>query len=493
MALFGASLDGGTGFESIFGSRRAAVTNRIDLEVPATAPVLVSRAASRPKLTQAQRDERDKARTVAEARWLEIEEKGGVDAWLRFKMLEAGHSEAAAPDSMSDAQRKAFKEAKIAERAERKKLRALVNEARRFGTVGFLGNTVHWDEVKDPDAFDLKDRDAIAERNGLPPYETATELAAAMDIPLATLRWMTFHRDVDSGTHYHSWQVPKRSGGQRTITAPLPQLKELQRWALKHYFEKLRVHGAAHGFLTARSVLTNALVHANADVLVKLDVKDFFPTIHWKRVKGLLRKAGVAEQVATLLALLATEAPRQLVEFRGKTFHVATGPRALPQGAPTSPAITNALCLRMDQRLSALASELGFKYTRYADDLTFSFHKTPERARPALGILVEKAKDILKSEGFALHAKKTQVLRRGAAQRVTGLTVNGAGPQVAAARVSREVVRRLRAAIHNRKKGKPYREGESHAHLQGLAAWVFMSDPTKGADFLKQVELLPKT
>jgi hypothetical protein len=462
--------------------------------------VLTTRTAPRTKLTDAQKDELDKARTIAGARWLEIEEKGGVDGWLRAKMLEAGYSEAAAPESMSDDEKKAFKEKKVAERAERKKLKALANEARRFGTIGFLGNTVHWDERTDPDEFDVKDREAKAEKNGLPAWETAAELAAAMDIPIATLRWMTFHREVDTGTHYHSWLVPKRSGGQRTITAPLPRLKELQRWALRNYFEKLAVHGAAHGFLPSRSVLTNALVHANADVLVKLDVKDFFPTIHWKRVKGLLRKAGVTEQVATLLALLATEAPRQLVEFRGKTLHVATGPRALPQGAPTSPAITNALCLRMDVRLSALATDLGFKYTRYADDLTFSFRKpapsgaegTPERKRPALGILVEKVKDILKSEGFTLHAKKTQVLRRGAAQRVTGLTVNGAGPQVPAARVSRDVIRRLRAAIHNRKKGKPYREGETHASLQGMAAWVFMSDPKRGGAFLEQVAALPK-
>jgi hypothetical protein len=468
------------------------VTNRIDTHVPAAAPVLTTRVAPRTRLTEAQRDALDKARTIAEARWLEIEEKGGVDAWVRAKLIEAGHSpDAAAP--ASEDEKKGFKEKKTAERAEKKKLKALANEARRFGTIGFLGNTVHWDELKDADDFDIKDRDAKAEQNGLPAWETANELAAAMNIPLATLRWMTFHREVDTGTHYHSWKVPKRSGGERTITAPLPQLKELQRWALRNYFEKLPVHAAAHGFLPARSVLTNALVHANADCVVKLDVKDFFPTVTWKRVKGLLRKAGVAEQVATLLALLCTEAPRQLVEFRNQTLHVATGPRALPQGAPTSPAITNALCLRLDQRLSALASDLGFQYTRYADDLTFSFRKTAERKRPALGILVEKTKDILKSEGFTLHAKKTQVLRRGAAQRVTGLTINDAGPQVPKARVARDVVRRLRAAIHNRQKGKPYREGESHAHLQGLAAWVFMSDPKKGAAFLEQVAALPKS
>ncbi len=85
-----------------------------------------------------------------------------------------------------------------------------------------------------------------------------------------------------------------------------------------------------------------------------------------------------------------------------------------------------------------------------------------------------------------------QAIIHFAAQRVTGLTVNGAGPQVPAARVDRDVVRRLRAAIHNRKKGKPYREGESHASLQGMAAWIFMSDKKRGGAFLEQVAALPK-
>lgn len=467
------------------------MTNRIDLEVSASAPVLSPQAPARAPLTAAERQARLQVRQAAEARWRDIQSAGGVEAWIHAQLIEAQHTPHALPsDAQSEAQRKAFKEAKIAERAARKKLRTLANEARHFGTIGFLGHGVHWDELKDPDSFDLLDREAQAQKNGLPAIETAAQLAQAMGISLSTLRWMTFHREADTGTHYRTWTIPKRSGGERTITAPLHQLKTLQRWALRHYFEKLAVHSAAHGFLPARNVLSNALPHAGADVVVKLDVQNFFPTVHWKRVKGLLRKAGVAEQVATLLALLATEPPRQKVEFRGQTLFVATGPRVLPQGAPTSPAITNALCRRMDVRLSALARELGFTYTRYADDLSFSFRKTPERPRAALGILVDKAKDILRSEGFALNPQKTRVLRRGMAQRITGLTLNEAGPNVAKARVSRDVLRRLRAAIHNQQQGKPFREGESLSVLQGMAAWVKLSDPQKGASLLAQVAAL---
>src|SRR5262249_33845826 len=157
------------------------------------------------------------------------------------------------------------------------------------------------------------------------------------------------------------------------------------------------------------------------DVVVKLDLKDFFPTVTFRRVKGMLRKAGLAENVATLAALLATEPPRDVVEFRGKTLYVATGARACPQGAPTSPAITNATCRRVHRRMSGLARMLGFAYTRYADDLAFSF-RTPSdakgsRAPAPVGALIRGVKGILRGEGFALHDRKTSVMRAGMSQR----------------------------------------------------------------------------
>jgi RNA-directed DNA polymerase len=467
------------------------MTHSIDSYVAAEAPSLVSAPPRTRKKSDADRAEYEAIRTQAEARWRDIVAAGGRDEWVRAQLIAAGHQpDVASAEDLNQREREAFKNSKIAERAARSELLKAAEEARRFGTISFLGHGVHWQDDTSSDAFDRPDREVIAARNGLPEIKNANELAAAMDISVSTLRWYAAHQDVDAKSHYHSWQIPKRSGGHRTITAPLPKLKALQRWALREYFEKLPVHSAAHGFLPARSVVTNAQCHVGADIIVKLDIENFFPTIHWKRVKGLLRKAGVVESVATLLALLSTEAPRQWVEFRGGTYSVATGMRVLPQGAPTSPAIANAVCIKLDARLAAFARQLGFTYTRYADDLTFSFRKTAERKRPALGLLVEKVKDILRSEGFALNAGKTRVLRRGMAQRVTGLTINPVKAGVPAVRVSREVIRRLRAAIHGRKQGKPYREGESRAYLQGMAAWIYMSDAKRGAAFLREIEQL---
>src|SRR5688500_15825208 len=287
------------------------------------------------------RTDREKDLADRIQRWREIGEAGGIDAWVRAQLVKAGCDPSSTPPS--EKEKAAWKEKKKAEADEKRKLKKLAWRAYHATHIVHLGAGVHWDEYEDPDRFDPIDRDERAKANGLPDLKDAEDLAAAMGLTISRLRWLTYHREVDTGTHYRRWSIPKRNGKARTITAPKRQLKAAQRWALKNVFEKLPVHGAAHGFLAGRSIVSNAEPHAGADVVVKIDIKDFFPTITWRRVKGLLRAAGVREQVATLLSLLCSEPPREPVEFRGKESWVATGPRALPQGAPTSPAITNAL------------------------------------------------------------------------------------------------------------------------------------------------------
>jgi retron-type reverse transcriptase len=186
------------------------------------------------------------------------------------------------------------------------------------------------------------------------------------------------------------------------------------------------------------------------------------------------------------MALLATESPREEVDTHGKKHYVATGPRSLPQGAPTSPSITNALCFRLDCRLSGLARKLGCRYTRYADDLTFSWHgATPTQ----IGGLMRAVKMIVRAEGFQVHAKKTRVMRNGARQKVTGMVVNTAPDDRPTARVPRKTVRHLRAAIKNRELGRAGK-GESLEQLKGLAAFVMMADRAKGQAFMDRINKL---
>ncbi len=481
------------------------MTAKIDTAVQSAAPRTLALGVGTPpappppaagaELEKAKRAELYEQRV---ARWKSIAEGGGTDAWVTAQLKAKGLS----TEGMDPGRDKAkYKDAKKAEVTERGVLKKLAWEAFKSTHVTFLGPGIYWDEKGNPDKLDLDDRAGRLKQNGITvPIETPDDLAKLLGVSIPRLRWMCFHREVDTGTHYRRWLIPKRGGGERTITAPKRGLKTGQRRVLRDVIEKLPVHGAAHGFLAGRSIVTNAAVHSGAHTVVKVDVKDFFPTVSWRRVRGLLRKGGMSERVATLVALLVTEAPRDAVEFRGKTLWVASGPRALPQGAPTSPAITNALCLRLDRRLSGLARKMGFRYTRYADDLTFSWHppakaKPGVRLRPRVGGLLSTVRRVLSSEGFRMHPEKTTVMGPGSVQRVTGLVVN-APPRgvtgVVDARVPRDVRKRLRAAIHNRAKGAGAKDGETLAQLRGMAAFVYMTDARRGRALLDAVDALER-
>ncbi|NOK36781.1 RNA-directed DNA polymerase [Corallococcus exercitus] len=473
------------------------MTAKLESFVPAAPPQAVAETtpAAAPN-TAAKREAARAAHDALLTRWKAITEAGGADEWVQAQLVAKGAlADEVDFSSLKEKEKTAWKEKKKAEAVERRALERQAHEAWKATHVNHLGVGIHWNEAGGPDKFDLEHREERARQNGLPTLDSAEDLAKALGLSVSKLRGFAFHRDVDTGSNYVTWSIPKRTGGERTITSPKPELKEAQRWVLSNVVERLPVHGAAHGFVAGRSILTNALAHRGADVVVKVDLKDFFPTVTWRRVKGLLRKGGLPENTSTLLALMSTEAPRERMSFRGKTLHVAKGPRALPQGAPTSPGITNALCLRLDKRLSALSRKLGFTYTRYADDLTFSWTKAKApKARRAQGapvaVLLARVKDVVEAEGFTVHPDKTRVARKGSRQRVTGLVVNEAKEGTPAARVPRDVVRRLRAAIHNRQKGKPGREGESLEQLKGMAAFLYMTDPVKGRMYLDQLAKL---
>ena len=473
------------------------MTAKLESFVPAAPPQAVADTApAAPPNSVAKREAAKAAHDALITRWKAITEAGGADEWVQAQLVSKGAlADEVDFSSLKEKEKTAWKEKKKAEAVERRALKRQAHEAWKATHVNHLGVGIHWNEAGLPDKFDLEHREERARQNGLPTLDSAEDLAKALGLSVSKLRGFAFHRDVDTGSNYVTWSIPKRTGGERTITSPKRELKEAQRWVLSNVVERLPVHGAAHGFVAGRSILTNALAHRGADIVVKVDLKDFFPTVTWRRVKGLLRKGGLPEGTSTLLALMSTEAPRELLSFRGKTLHVAKGPRALPQGAPTSPGITNALCLKMDKRLSALARKLGFTYTRYADDLTFSWTKAKApKARRAQGapvaVLLARVTDIVEAEGFTVHPNKTRVARKGSRQRVTGLVVNEAKEGTPAARVPRDVVRRLRAAIHNRQQGKPGREGESLEQLKGMAAFLYMTDPVKGRAYLDQLAKL---
>jgi len=319
---------------------------------------------------------------------------------------------------------------------------------------------------------------------GLPILHTSSDLAGALGITLSSLRWLTYHRRGATLVHYHRYGIAKKTGGVRFISAPKAALKKAQTWVLANILARLPVEAPAHGFVPKRSIVTNAVGHVNRAVVINMDMKDFFPSITFRRVKGLFESMGYSEHVATVLALLCTEPPRVAAELDGKIYYVALGQRVLPQGASTSPAITNLLCPKLDRRLTGLASKHDFHFTRYADDLTFSGDRPT-----AVGRLLRSVRTILQAEGFVEHPAKTRVMRRANHQEVTGVTVN------VRPTISREKVRALRAILHNAKKSglaQQNRDNDPHfiESLRGKIAFVCMVDAQRGLPMREAFEKL---
>lgn len=416
--------------------------------------------------------------------WQAIEKAGSVNAYVREQMQKNGFLVARRPtDTMSKSELEKYRQELKKEATEQRRLNKEAWQAYKAKHIVHLGEGIYWTDDTSEDKWDTPNANKRLLENQLPVITKVAQLCEALNLSVSELRWLCYQREVASKTNYTRFEIPKRSGGMRAIWAPLPKLKQAQHWILHEILERLIVHGSAHGFITGRSIATNAAEHTNSQMLVKVDVENFFPSISWKRVKGVFRKAGYPEQIATLLALLCTESPRELVEHEGKKVYVALADRCLPQGAPTSPALTNALCLRLDRRLTGFAQKAGWRYTRYADDLTFSLPANSQ-AKPELSRLLGTLKRMLGEEGFALNAKKTRVIRSGQVQEVTGLVVNGEH----APRVSRQLKRQMRAAVHNLQQGKALPNGESLQRLRGYAAYIAMTDRELGIGLLSQLQ-----
>ncbi|MBO0763504.1 MAG: RNA-directed DNA polymerase [Hyphomicrobiaceae bacterium] len=316
--------------------------------------------------------------------------------------------------------------------------------------------------------MDLATDEAQLQRYGLPVWNSEDDVASALSLSLGQLRHLSQHRHRETAPHYITFAIPKRSGGERLIFAPKRRLKAVLRTLDRLLVCKLPKSEHAHGFVRKRSVATNAAPHVGKAVLLHFDIKDCFPTIHFGRVRGLLIALGYSYPVAATLAVLMTEAPRQPVAAEGKLYHVPTGPRVCVQGAPTSPGLCNAILLRLDRRLSGLASKYGFGYTRYADDLAFSGDDATKVAR-----LLKLVPAIVAAEGFAVNPVKTRVMRAGQRQAVTGVIVNKAMG------LSRQERRKLRAALHQQ--GTAGADPGDELRLHGKLAYLFMLNKLQAA------------
>ncbi len=251
-------------------------------------------------------------------------------------------------------------------------------------------------------------------------------LADTLGIELAMLR-IAYVKWLETDSFYKTFEVPKRNGGTRIISAPDKYLKLIQRRIMEKILYEQELNANCHGFRPNHSIVTNASPHVGSAYCLNIDLKDFFPAISAKRVNGLFRSIGYDRWEASFLTRLTTY---------GKN-----GQACLPQGAPTSPAISNLICRNLDKRLSALAAKKEVCYTRYADDLTFSSNND---LRSLIPVIV----NIIQSEGFELAKNKLRLTRKGNRQEVTGLVVNQK------LTIPRFYRMKLRAIMHRLEKGE---------------------------------------
>ena len=277
----------------------------------------------------------------------------------------------------------------------------------------------------------------------LPEISKALELAAAIGIDSSELSWLCYHRGAALVDHYTRFAIPKRSGKTRIISSPKPRLRVAQSWVNAEILDKIDVHRAAFAFRPKRSIADNAYMHCKKAIVIRMDLQDFFPSVTFPRIRGIFRSFGYNDGVATMLALLCSEAPRMPLKMdvpgaAGRTRYVALGERQLPQGACTSPALSNIVCRRLDKRLAGFAKKHGWTYTRYADDLVFSHADD----KVDVGRLLGSVGHIIRDEDFRLNDDKTRVMRAHQRQTVTGLLVQDQP------RVTRRDMRRFRAFLH---------------------------------------------
>lgn len=429
-----------------------------------------------------------------EQRWHAIEQAGGRYQYVMEQMKAHGFLVERKPiDNMTPAERERYKKQLKQEAIEQRKLKKDAWQAYKANHIVYLGHGIYWSDDSSEDKWDATDGAKRLLESQLPTFKNVKELAERLNLTIPQLKGLCFHREVATRLPYTHFTIAKRSGGERQIWAPVPRLKYAQRWILDNVLNPMFIHGSAHGFVRGKSIVTNAANHTNSQLLIKMDIKDFFPSINWRRVKGVFRQAGYPEQIATLFAMLCTESPRELVKQGNATLYVALADRCLPQGAPTSPTLTNIICLNLDRRLTGLADKHGLRYSRYADDLTFSLPVETAIATEAKNALIStllgSVAKILQEEGFAINAKKTNVIHQGGVQRVTGLVVNGDSHP----RVPRKIKRMLRAAVHNLEQGKPLKEGENLNTLKGYAAWIAMAEPELGEQFLQALNLINRS
>lgn len=301
---------------------------------------------------------------------------------------------------------------------------------------------------------------------------------------------------------YKNFPIRKRSGGTRWISVPVPALMAVQQWIAQNILNSVRPHRCARGYVHGlkNPLLVNARGHCGARWVLKMDIENFFSNISERQVYDVFKSLNYTDLLSFEMARLCTRVtPKRRghrwnkipISYRDSDYacsHIGS----LPQGAPSSPALSNLVCISLDNELERLARNAGATYSRYADDLCFSFLNS---SRDEILKLKREVNAVLWKSGFCENKKKTRIIPPSSRQLITGLAINSGKPTI-----PREMRDKVRMHLHFCKKfGIPKHCEEKgfrsvigfRNHLHGLIMYVFSVNPEQGKRFLKDFNELP--
>ena len=275
---------------------------------------------------------------------------------------------------------------------------------------------------------------------GLPVIQDLDEFSNEIRLSVSAIK-----KYIAFAEHYYlTYGIPKKTGGERLIAQPSRELKAIQSWLLRNILDKLSSSIASKGFELGTSIYDNAYPHIGSNVILSLDIDNFFPSIPANKVYGVFFSLGYNKHISSAFTSICT--------FKG----------FLPQGSPASPKLANLVCSKLDSRIQGYAGKNGIIYTRYADDITLSCQSIKKIVRAKSFI-----QTVIKNEGFRVNKKKTRLMGLRKKKSVTGLVVcsNKAG-------VGREVYREMRVKIHHLFIGK----ADNYSHINGWLAFIYGVD-----------------
>lgn len=275
---------------------------------------------------------------------------------------------------------------------------------------------------------------------GLPVIEDLGQFSENIRISESTIKKYLLFTEHN----YFTYNIRKKSGGTRLIAQPSRELKAIQSWILRNILDKLSSSDASKGFERHTSIYDNAFPHIGSNVLLSLDIDNFFPSIPASKVYGVFYSLGYSKRISSALTSLCT--------YKG----------FLPQGSPSSPKLANLVCSKLDSRIQGYAGKKGITFTRYADDITLSCQSIHKIEKTKLFI-----QTIVREEGFKINKKKTRLSGLRKRKSVTGLiiTSNKAG-------IGRQKYRELRVKIHNLVTGKEC----NYSHINGWLSFIYSID-----------------